>query len=122
MLEHYLSLATKATFVENMALAYFLGMCSFLAVSRKVETAIGLGIAVIFVLTVTTPFSSVRSCPMPRWSHRLASGLPSASTTRSSRVSPRSRVTATSGPGGRWLTSTARTSMGRQPGAENRRS
>jgi Na+-transporting NADH:ubiquinone oxidoreductase subunit E len=59
MLEHYLSLATKATFVENMALAYFLGMCSFLAVSRKVETAIGLGIAVIFVLTVTTPLNQL---------------------------------------------------------------
>jgi len=59
MLEHYLSLAMKATFVENMALAYFLGMCSFLAVSRKVETAIGLGIAVIFVLTVTTPLNQL---------------------------------------------------------------
>ena len=47
MLEHYLSLATKAVFVENMALAFFLGMCSFLACSRKVETAIGLGGAVI---------------------------------------------------------------------------
>ena len=57
MLEHYLSLATKAIFVENMALAFFLGMCSFLAVSRKVETAIGLGAAVIFVLTVTTPLN-----------------------------------------------------------------
>ena len=41
MIEHYLSLLTKATFVENMALAFFLGMCSFLAVSKKVETAIG---------------------------------------------------------------------------------
>ena len=59
MLEHYLSLATKATFVENMALAYFLGMCSFLAVSKKVETAIGLGVAVIFVLTVTTPLNQL---------------------------------------------------------------
>ena len=57
MLEHLLSLATKATFVENMALAYFLGMCSFLAVSKKVETAIGLGAAVIFVLAVTTPLN-----------------------------------------------------------------
>ncbi len=57
MLEHYLSLATKAIFVENMALAFFLGMCSFLAVSKKVETAIGLGIAVIFVLAVTTPLN-----------------------------------------------------------------
>lgn len=57
MLEHYLSLATKSIFVENMALAFFLGMCSFLAVSKKVETAIGLGGAVIFVLAVTTPLN-----------------------------------------------------------------
>jgi len=59
MLEHYLSLATKAIFVENMALAFFLGMCSFLAVSKKVETAIGLGWAVIFVLAVTTPLNQL---------------------------------------------------------------
>jgi Na+-transporting NADH:ubiquinone oxidoreductase subunit E len=56
--EHYLSLAVKAIFVENMALAFFLGMCSFLAVSKKVDTAIGLGAAVIFVLTVTVPLNS----------------------------------------------------------------
>ncbi len=61
MLEHYLSLATKAIFVENMALAFFLGMCSFLAVSKKVETAVGLGWAVIFVLTVTTPLNQILS-------------------------------------------------------------
>lgn len=54
-MEHYLSLAIKAIFVENIVLAYFLGMCSFLAVSRRVETAIGLGLAVIFVLTITVP-------------------------------------------------------------------
>jgi len=54
-----LSLATKAIFVENMALAFFLGMCSFLAVSKKVETAIGLGFAVIFVLAVTTPLNQL---------------------------------------------------------------
>ena len=59
MIEHYLSLLTKATFVENMALAFFLGMCSFLAVSKKVETAIGLGAAVIFVLTVTCPMNAL---------------------------------------------------------------
>jgi len=59
MLEHYLSLATKAVFVENMALAFFLGMCSFLAVSRKVETAIGLGGAVIFVLGITCPLNQI---------------------------------------------------------------
>ncbi|MCB9780969.1 MAG: NADH:ubiquinone reductase (Na(+)-transporting) subunit E [Alphaproteobacteria bacterium] len=55
MVEHLLSLFVKATFVENMALAFFLGMCSFLAVSKKVDTAIGLGAAVTFVLGVTAP-------------------------------------------------------------------
>lgn len=50
-----LSLAVKSIFVENILLAYFLGMCSFLAVSKKVDTAVGLGAAVIFVLTITTP-------------------------------------------------------------------
>ena len=49
MLEHYLSLAVKAIFVENMALAFFLGMCSFLAVSRQVNTAIGLGLSLIHI-------------------------------------------------------------------------
>lgn len=56
-MEGLLSLAVKATFVENMALAYFLGMCSFLAVSKKVDTAIGLGGAVIFVLGITLPLN-----------------------------------------------------------------
>jgi len=55
MLEHYISLAVKSIFVENIVLAYFLGMCSFLAISKKVETSIGLGLAVVFVLTITTP-------------------------------------------------------------------
>jgi Na+-transporting NADH:ubiquinone oxidoreductase subunit E len=59
MFEHYLSLAVKSIFVENMALAFFLGMCSFLAVSKKVETAIGLGAAVIFVLGVCIPLNQV---------------------------------------------------------------
>lgn len=59
MLEHYLSLATKAIFVENMALAFFLGMCSFLAVSKKVSTAFGLGLAVTFVLAVTIPLNQI---------------------------------------------------------------
>lgn len=58
-MEHYLSLFLKATFVENMALSYFLGMCSFLAVSKKVDTAMGLGAAVIFVLAVTTPMNNL---------------------------------------------------------------
>ncbi len=59
MTEHYLSLAVKAIFIENMALAFFLGMCSFLAVSKKVTTAIGLGSAVIFVLAVTVPMNNL---------------------------------------------------------------
>ena len=59
MLEHYLSLAVKAIFVENIALAFFLGMCSFLAVSRQVKTALGLGLAVVFVLTITVPMNNL---------------------------------------------------------------
>jgi Na+-transporting NADH:ubiquinone oxidoreductase subunit E len=55
--EHYLNLIVKAIFVENMALAFFLGMCTFLACSRKVETAVGLGFGVIFVLGVTVPMN-----------------------------------------------------------------
>ena len=54
-MEEYLQLAVKSIFVENILLAYFLGMCSFLACSKKVETAVGLGLAVIFVLTITAP-------------------------------------------------------------------
>lgn len=59
MLEHLLGLLLEAIFVQNMALAFFLGMCSFLAVSRKVDTAVGLGLAVIFVLVVTVPLNNV---------------------------------------------------------------
>ncbi len=58
-LEHYLSLAVKAIFVENMALAFFLGMCTFLACSKKVDTAIGLGMAVIFFLGITCPINNL---------------------------------------------------------------
>ncbi len=53
--EELISLAVRSIFVENILLASFLGMCSFLAVSKKVETALGLGAAVIFVLTITAP-------------------------------------------------------------------
>jgi len=55
LLEHYISIATKAIFIENILLAYFLGMCSFLSISKKVDTSIGLGFAVIFVLGITAP-------------------------------------------------------------------
>jgi len=54
-MEAYVNLFIKAAFVENLALMFFLGMCTFLAVSKRVETAIGLGIAVIVVQTITVP-------------------------------------------------------------------
>jgi len=50
-----INLGIKSIFIENMVFAYFLGMCSFLAVSKKVSTAMGLGLAVVFVLTITVP-------------------------------------------------------------------
>lgn len=59
MLEHYLSLLIKAIFVENMALAFFLGMCTFIAVSKKVKTAIGLGVAVVVVQAITVPVNNL---------------------------------------------------------------
>ena len=58
-MEHYVDLAVKSIFIENMALAFFLGMCSFLAVSRQVKTALGLGFAVIFVLSITVPMNNL---------------------------------------------------------------
>ncbi len=58
-MEHYLSLFLKAVFVENLALAFFLGMCTFLAVSKKVETATGLGIAVVVVQTISIPLNNL---------------------------------------------------------------
>tara|TARA_R110002072_G_scaffold64203_2_gene159336 strand:+ start:178436 stop:179047 length:612 start_codon:yes stop_codon:yes gene_type:complete len=59
MLEHYLSLFLKAVFVENLALSFFLGMCTFLAVSKKVKTSIGLGIAVVVVQSITVPVNNL---------------------------------------------------------------
>ncbi len=59
MLEHYLSLFIKAIFIENLALSFFLGMCTFLAVSKKVSTALGLGIAVVVVQSITVPVNNL---------------------------------------------------------------
>ncbi len=53
----YISLAVETIFINNIVLAYFLGMCSFLACSKKIETATGLGLAVMFVLGITAPFN-----------------------------------------------------------------
>ena len=58
-MEAYLSLFVRAVFIENMALAFFLGMCTFLAISKKVDAAIGLGIAVIVVLAITVPVNNL---------------------------------------------------------------
>ena len=59
MVEYYLSLLVRAIFIENMALVYFLGMCTFIAISKKISTALGLGIAVIVVLTITVPVNNL---------------------------------------------------------------
>lgn len=58
-MEHYLNIAIRSIFLENMALAFFLGMCSFLACSKKVETAFGLGVAVVFVQVLTVPLNNL---------------------------------------------------------------
>ena len=54
-MEHFISLLVRSVFVDNMVFAFFLGMCSYLAVSKSVKTAIGLGVAVIFVQVITLP-------------------------------------------------------------------
>lgn len=58
-MEHYISLFVKSIFIENMALSFFLGMCTFLAISKKISTAMGLGIAVIVVQTLTVPLNNL---------------------------------------------------------------
>ena len=57
-MQEYINILLNAIFVENMALTFFLGMCTFIACSKKVETAIGLGFAVIFVLGITVPMNN----------------------------------------------------------------
>jgi len=58
-MEHYLSLFVRSIFIENMALSFFLGMCTFLAISKKIQAALGLGIAVIVVLVITVPANNL---------------------------------------------------------------
>ena len=58
-MEHYLSLFVRSIFIENLALSFFLGMCTFLAVSKKIETALGVGIPVIMVQTITVPANNL---------------------------------------------------------------
>ena len=54
-MQHYINIIINSVFIENIVLVYFLGMCSFLSISKKVETSIGLGFAVVFVLSITAP-------------------------------------------------------------------
>lgn len=58
-MEDLISLFIRSVFIENMALAFFLGMCTFLAISKKIEAAIGLGVAVIVVLSITVPVNNL---------------------------------------------------------------
>lgn len=58
-MEHYISIIVRSIFIENLALSFFLGMCTFLAVSKRVSTAIGLGIAVIVVQSITVPVNNL---------------------------------------------------------------
>lgn len=58
-MEHYLNIFISSVFIENMALAFFLGMCTFLAVSKKVDTSVGLGIAVVVVQGITMPVNNL---------------------------------------------------------------
>jgi Na+-transporting NADH:ubiquinone oxidoreductase subunit E len=60
-MEAYLSLFVRSIFVENLALSFFLGMCTFLAVSKKIETALGLGVAVVVVQAITVPVNNLIS-------------------------------------------------------------
>ena len=59
MIENYLNVFINAIFIENLALSVFLGMCTFIAISKKIEAAIGLGIAVIVVLAITVPINNL---------------------------------------------------------------
>jgi len=58
-MDHYLSILVKAIFPENLALAFFLGMCTFLAVSKNVKTALGLGVAVTVIQSITVPVNNL---------------------------------------------------------------
>ena len=58
MLESYLSIFINAVFIENIALSVFLGMCTFIAISKKIDAAIGLGIAVIVIIGITVPLNN----------------------------------------------------------------
>jgi Na+-transporting NADH:ubiquinone oxidoreductase subunit E len=76
MFEYFISLFLKAVFIENMALVFFLGMCTFIAISKKIETAIGLGIAVIVVQAITVPVNNLIFAYLLRDGALAWAGLP----------------------------------------------
>lgn len=75
-MEHLISLFVRSIFIENMALSFFLGMCSFIAISKKVETAISLGIAVVVVQTITVPANNLMYTYLLRDGALAWAGLP----------------------------------------------
>lgn len=75
-MEHYLSLFVRAVFIENMALAFFLGMCTFLAISKKVETALMLGVTVVVVQAITVPLNNLLYTYMLKSGALSWAGLP----------------------------------------------
>ena len=82
-MEHYLALLIRSVFVENMALAFFLGMCSFIAISKKVETAFQLGVAVVVVQAITVPANNAHTRPDERRLRPAASASSAANRVRS---------------------------------------
>ncbi len=77
-MEHYISLFIRSVFIENMALSAFLGMCTFLAVSKKVQTAIGLGVAVVVVQAITVPVNNLLSTYLLKDGALAWAGMPEA--------------------------------------------
>ena len=75
-MEPLLGLFVRAVFIENMALTFFLGMCTFIAISRKISTAIGLGLAVIIVVGITTPVNNLVHNGLLRQGALAWAGLP----------------------------------------------
>jgi len=73
-----ISLAVKSVFIENLALSFFLGMCTFLAVSKKIQTALGLGFAVLVVLAITVPINNLIYQNLLREGALAWAGFPSA--------------------------------------------
>jgi len=81
MFEYYLNLFITAVFIENIALAFFLGMCTFLAISRQLNAAIQLGITVIVVLTITVPINNLIYTYILREGALTWAGLPNTDLT-----------------------------------------